>query len=343
MSGFDLQKITEHLSCSIFDAIQNLNESRCGIVLICDEGLKLVGTVTDADIRSGLANGLEISESILKITNRNPVIADISSTFEQMDRLFKDTQLRAIPKIDEKGILRECAFIDSYGKIQKFPKVMLIMAGGFGTRMGRLTENIPKPMLEIKGRPMVEHVLRSAVSEDFKDIFISTHYLSDKICQYFGDGAEFGASISYINEERPLGTIGSFGELPVSAGPILVTNADVLTNVGYSKLVDFHVYNSADITLAVHSHIIEHPFGVVKSNGIEFLGIEEKPKWTTSVNAGIYVINAEIKNIIEKNESISIPNFLSRAVRHNKRIITFPLHEEWVDLGSKADYFEHRD
>ena len=204
--------------------------------------------------------------------------------------------------------------------------------------MGNLTKDKPKPMLKVKNKPMLQHIVEMAVKEGFEKIFISTHYLAEQIHDYFGDGSTFGADINYIFEEKPLGTGGSFARLPVEEGLCLVTNADIISGVGYSKLVDFHRLHGGAATMAVKQHIIQHPFGVVKADGVDLLEFEEKPIWKTNINAGIYVLDMHLKKLIKKNEVIDMPNLIARASKEYKDVKIFPLHESWIDLGDLEAY-----
>lgn len=338
-----LSQICLSAEVTILDAIERMNETRKGIILICFDDKKLLGTVTDADVRTGLASGISLDEKITKITNTNPKTLPFGSKNSEIIECFKKTKFRAIPLVDLDNFIVDCLFVDQFSDSKAEQRILMIMAGGFGKRMGSLTEDTPKPMLRVKGKPILEHIVERAVIEKFENIFVSTHYLAGHINDYFGDGRNFGVKMDYINEVKPLDTAGSFAKLPVESGPVVVTNADVITNVAYTKLIEFHQLHDASITVAIHHHIIKHPFGVIISDGIDFLGIEEKPNWTTNINAGIYVLDASLKHLIEDGEALGMPELIKRVKQANKRVIVFPLHEDWVDLGSKADYLKHKD
>ena len=338
-----LAKICLSPSASILSAIESLNNSKLGVVLVCDDHGRLLGTITDADIRSGLASKRSLEESVLVIANKQTTTLPFGASNNEIAKCFIDTKLRAIPILDLQGVVVDCLFLDQLAPINKTQRILMIMAGGFGLRMGDLTKTMPKPMLPIKGRPMLEYIVEQAAKEKFERIFISTHYLSKKIKDHFNHGESFNIPIDYIDESEPLDTAGSFANIPISVGPVLVSNADVMTNVGYAKLIDFHNLNDADITVAVHTHIIKHPFGVIKSSGIDLIEIEEKPNWITSINAGIYVLDAKVKSLISKNESLPMTELISRVQKNDGRVIVFPLHEHWIDLGSQTDYYSYKD
>lgn len=325
-------------SASIMDAIECLSKSRKGVVLISESDGRFYGTITDADVRRGLASHMGLSDSVISIANNKPVTLPQDTTQQEIVQRFDETKLRAIPVIDKKNVAVDCLFLDDFMVFSQPQLVMMIMAGGFGKRMGQLTKNTPKPMLEVNGKPMIAHIIEQAASENFQKIYIATHYLGDQIQRYLGDGQEFNIPIEYIEENVPLNTGGSFANIPISQGPIVVTNSDVLTDVGYSKMVNFHLLQNAKATIAAHEHVIQHPFGVIRSDGIDFHGLEEKPKWVTNVNAGIYVLDASVRSLIKDREAISMPNLLQRAKNSGESVVMFPLHEFWTDLGTIAQY-----
>ena len=189
---------------------------------------------------------------------------------------------------------------------------------------------------------MIQHIIDRAVEEGFEKIFISTYYLKDKIKGLFWRWRQFWYSHRVSGGARAIGHGGSLSMIPTSEGPVVVTNTDVITNLGYSKLLDFHKLHDAQITMAVRKHSINHPFGVVKSDGLDFVGIEEKPVWLTDVNAGIYVVDSSQKSFVKSGESISMPEIILRAQANGEKIVLFPLHEECVDLGSLAEYEDMR-
>lgn len=325
-------------TATVIEAIRKLNDSNRGIILICDQDRNFLGTVTDTDIRSGLALGVALDEAVLKVACLQAIISREGSSRSQIAVKFKKTNLRAIPILSKSGVLVDCMFLDEFLEEITSDRKLLIMAGGFGKRMGELTRDTPKPMLKISGKPMIEHLVEKAAIENFKSIFISTHYLGRKIINFLGDGREYGVQINYINETVPLGTGGSFAELPVSSGPVVVVNADVRSGISFSKLLEFHEFHNATATIGTQKHVIQHPFGVVKSDGIEFSGIIEKPEWTSNINAGIYVLDASVKRLVQEKETISMPEVLRRTKVAGERVIIFPIHETWSDIGSQEQY-----
>ena len=229
-----------------------------------------------------------------------------------------------------------CYFEDNFFTIVEKPP-FLIMAGGYGKRLKKLTENIPKPMIKINQKPILEHIINKAKEENFTNIFISTHYKSEIIENYFGNGNKFDVNIKYIKEEKPLGTGGSFKSMCNFDGPIIITNGDIISKIGYQKLLDFHNLNQGIATMAVIKHEIKNPFGVVKHDGIRLLDFEEKPSWFSYVNAGIYVVESEVSTIIRKKQYTSMPSILKKLIDKKNDVFIFHLHEDWVDIGTPTE------
>jgi NDP-sugar pyrophosphorylase family protein len=215
---------------------------------------------------------------------------------------------------------------------------MIIMAGGFGRRLLPLTEDCPKPMLIVAGKPMLEHIIERAKLEGFSQFILSLHYLGQRITEYFGDGSRWQVEISYVNEEHPLGTVGALSLVePRPEYPFIVTNGDVLTDIRYGEMLDFHLSHQATATMAVRQHEWQHPFGVVKTKGIEIIGFEEKPIHRTHVNAGIYVLNPDALAHLQKGASCDMPTLFERLRRSGQSTIAYPMHEPWLDVGRAED------
>lgn len=330
-----LEKICLGKQSTIQDAILCLNQSHLGLVIVTDEKFRLVGTVTDTDIRQGLVVDANLNRPLIDICCCKPVSIAARTPVEEIRQVLQRTRLRAFPVIDPDKTVVDCILYDEImSKLIKDPTI-LIMAGGLGKRMGPLTDTTPKPMLEFDNKPMLQHVIEKAAKDGFTRVFISLHYLAQQITDYFGDGSALGVSIEYLIEERALDTAGSIGLLPDLDEPVVVTNADVMTTVSYAKMLDFHILNSADVTLATYKHKIQNPFGVIESDGLLFIDMKEKPVWTTNVNAGIYVFNPTTSNYIDAGEKISMPKFIKKIQADNRNVIVFPLYEDWMDLGTR--------
>ena len=217
---------------------------------------------------------------------------------------------------------------------------VFIMAGGFGKRLRPLTNNCPKPMLKLDKRPMLEILLTRFVNLGFSNFYISTHYMPEVISDYFGDGSKWNVKIQYVYEKYPLGTGGALGLLPDDVGdlPIILINGDILTTVDFVKILDFHEKNTAEATLCVRKYEYQVPYGVVSGDGLNVKSMEEKPTHEFFVNAGIYVVNREVKNLCERGEHMDMPRVLEKLVTNAKEVLMFPVHEYWLDIGRPDDY-----
>lgn len=334
----NLKKLILFPNQSISDGLKKLDESGLQIIIITDEDNNLIGTVTDGDIRKGLIKGITLSDKIIKVANLKPKFVYDTYSNNELLKTFNDFNYRALPVINAEKKLLDCYFINDFIKIKKNNSPLLIMAGGFGKRLGILTKEYPKPMLEINKKPLLHFIIEKAIKENFHDIFISVYFKSEIIKSYFGNGEKFNINIKYIDEKKPLGTGGCLKLLPNTNEPIVVVNGDVLTNEKYTNLLDFHTSTSSDITMAVFNHDIQNPFGVVKTNGFKLIEFEEKPVWTTKVNAGMYVIQNSVKNYINENETISMPNVIKRMNNDNKKCSVYTMSNFWIDIGTKNQF-----
>lgn len=327
-------------SQSIFDAISLINSSPYLIAVVVDSKNRVVGTITDGDIRRGLISGLSISESCNTIMNKDPIVSIEGDSLDQRKSILKANHINQLPITN---IDKEIIGLVYHGELITntiCENQMLIMAGGFGKRMQSLTEDTPKPMLLLGDKPILEHIILKAKSYGFRNFLISTHYLSEKIIDYFGNGDRLDVSIDYLQEEKPLGTGGAISLIKESIEtPLVITNGDLLIDINYRNLLDFHNQNNADATMAVRKHIIENPFGVVETEGFEIKSITEKPIYESNINAGIYVINNRIKDYIQPKEYIDMPDLFQRLIESKEgfRLLGYPLHEEWLDIGKPSD------
>ena len=215
---------------------------------------------------------------------------------------------------------------------------MVIMAGGKGPRLHPQTKNCPKPLLPVAGKPILEHIIESAKVEGFSHFILAIHHLGHMIEEYFGDGETFGVRIEYLREESPLGTAGALALLnPLPKIPFIVTNGDVLTDIHYGELLDFHIQHSAKATMAVRVHEWQNPFGVVETQGIEITGYEEKPISRSYINAGVYVIEPSVISSITKSAPIDMPTLFKSIQEQKMRAVAYPIHERWLDVGRPED------
>ncbi len=318
--------------------MQVLNETSLKIVLIVDEKDVLVGTISDGDIRRGLLKGLVLTSPIDSIVHGDALVVPPGVSREVVLQLMTVNKIQQIPIVDENMHVTGMHLWDQVNTPPARENTMVIMAGGKGTRLHPQTENCPKPLLPIAGKPILEHIIDRAKVQGFSHFILAIHYLGHMIEEYFGNGDAFGVKIGYLREESPLGTAGALSLLdPLPNVPFVVTNGDVLTDIHYGELLDFHVQHNARATMAVRVHEWQNPFGVVETRGVDIIGYEEKPLFHTHINAGVYVLEPSAISFISKSVPCDMPTLFDRIKEKDMRTIAYPIHERWLDVGRPDD------
>ena len=326
------------IAASIQQAIACLDESSLKIVVVVDAGGILVGTVTDGDIRRGLLRGLDIAGPVGGVVHREPLVAPPQLARNMVLQLMQANKVQQLPVVDERRRVIGLYLWDEMQVPKTRDNTLVIMAGGRGTRMLPHTENCPKPLLPVGGKPMLEHIIERAKAEGFERFVLAIHYLGHMIEDYFGDGRNLQVQIEYLREQFPLGTVGALGLLRTRPEePFLVTNGDVLTDIRYGELLDFHNRHGASATMAVRLHEWQHPFGVVKTKGVDIVGFEEKPVSRSHINAGVYVLAPQALDLIGEDEHCDMPTLFARLQEKPARTIVYPMHEPWLDVGRPDD------
>lgn len=324
---------------SIGDAIKILNDTALKIVLVADSDLKLVGTVTDGDIRRGLLRDLTLASPISEVINTKPIVVPQNYTEEVVLKIMSSHKIFQIPIVDE-GLKLVGLHVRNEQNIKvSRDNVMVIMAGGKGTRLLPKTEKIPKPMLRLGPKPILEHIIERAKAEGFTRFVLAIHHLGEVIEEYFGDGKSLGVTISYVKEKTPLGTAGALSLIePKPSQPIIVTNGDVLTDVKYGDLFHFHNYSNGKATMTVQVREWQNPYGVVHTNGIEITSYEEKPITRTMINAGVYVIDPSVLEILTGETPCDMPQLFELARKRGMKTVAYFAHEPWIDVGTHDDF-----
>lgn len=323
---------------TIQQVIRNLDQVAIKIVLVVNDAGEFQGTISDGDIRRGLLRGLELSSPITSIVHRDALIVPPGMARDTVVQLMLANKIQQIPVVDENRYVVGLHLWDQVTSPLIRPNLMVVMAGGMGIRMRPHTLNCPKPMLPVAGKPMLEHIIERAKLEGITHFVLAIHYLGTIIEDHFGNGDRYQVRIDYLREQSPLGTAGALGFLdPRPEEPFLVTNGDVLTDIKYGELLDFHARHDAVATMAVRLHEWQHPFGVVQTRGVDIVGIEEKPVSRSHINAGIYVLNPEVLNAIAKNSHCNMPTLFEYLQAKGKRTIAYPMHEPWLDVGRPDD------
>jgi dTDP-glucose pyrophosphorylase len=328
-------------SATIQEAIRNLDEIAIKIALVVDTESKLVGTISDGDIRRGLLRGLTLSSPITSVIHGNPFVVPPNMALDTVKQLMVANKIQQIPVVDDDRRVVGVHLWDQISTPQTRSNAMIIMAGGKGTRLRPHTENCPKPMLPVGDKPMLEHIIERAKSNGINHFILAIHYLGHMIEDYFGDGSKLNIRIEYIREQSPLGTAGALGlMIDKPKQPFLVTNGDVLTDINYGDLLDFHARHQAMATMAVRIHEWQHPFGVVQTRGLAIIGFEEKPVARTHINAGVYVLSPDALSVLNANEICDMPTLFERLQANEMRTVAYPMHEPWLDVGRPSDYAE---
>jgi len=334
-----MKKFTISNQLTIRKALEQINLNAKNFLIVLDVNGLFVGLITEGDIRRSILSGTSIEEKIDTIVNRNPeVLEEDGLDSKKIKEKFDSMKVSVLPVI-KNGILKDILFRKDLKKALLNKTLVVIMAGGFGKRMAPLTDNCPKPMLEIDGKPILEIILLKLKKYGFKNFVISLHHLPEKIIKYFTDGSDLGINISYVQEEKPLGTAGSLKLIDTKGyDHILLSNADVLTNLNFKKLIDYHVKANAYISVAAREYSYQIPFGVIDHENNDVMGIKEKPTITNFHSAGIYVLNPILLKSILQNEYLDMPNFIDKCIKEEKKISMFPFFDSWVDLGRPEDF-----
>lgn len=317
-----------------------------GIALVLDDQRHLIATVTDGDLRRAILAGMDLELPVNGLLARRdprfhtgPVTASVGTPDSELLHLMSTTTLRQIPLIDNDGRVVSIALLSELVKEYELPLRAVVMAGGYGMRLRPLTDDIPKPMLPVGDRPLLELIVEQLRGAGIRQVNVTTHYKSEVIADHFKDGQAFGVDINYVNEDQPLGTAGALSLLEESDEPLLVMNGDILTRVDFRAMHDFHREHNAELTVAVRQYEMRVPYGVVETNGVEVTGISEKPVLRQFINAGIYLLNPAVVRLIPNGEASDIPDLIHRLMKDNRRVVCFPVREYWLDIG-KADNYD---
>tara|TARA_Y100000996_G_scaffold136681_1_gene103892 strand:- start:1407 stop:2444 length:1038 start_codon:yes stop_codon:yes gene_type:complete len=335
-SKFDINNHLVTKETKISEVIKVLQENDTKITIVISEDRKLLGSITDGDIRRGLLEGFNIDDNCELIMNNEPSHA-LKDDQITINRILKEKKVSPIIVDKYKKVLTLYSYGTSIREISK-PNKIVIMAGGKGERLMPLTEDTPKPLLTIKDKPIIEYIVEGFVKNGFHDITLSVGYKSEKLVDYFNNST-FSKNITYITESTPLDTAGSLSLLSVDKikDPIIVKNGDIITNVNYDELLNFHNQHNKSITVCASEYKVSIPFGSIKTiNGV-ISNITEKPTIKHHINAGIYVINPDIIKNMKHNIPISMIDLLNKYIKTGN-VIAYPLYESWIDIGSPEDF-----
>lgn len=332
--------------CSIINAMKIIQEGAIGIALIVNEQGHLLSTLTDGDIRRAILNKIDLENKVSCLSKYkpsdypDPVVAHIGTSKEKLIEIMRERVLRHIPLIDEKGRVKEIVLLSDLVQDKFLDSFVttVVMAGGEGKRLHPLTKNVPKPMLPLNGEPLMKHTIEKLREGGIKKIQISTRYKSEIIKNYFGNGSKFGIDINYVDENRPLGTAGALGLMDVPSGTVLIINGDILTQLNFEAMYDFHHSHHAMMTVGLSKYEFQVPYGVVQTEDVVIKSLVEKPKHTFFVLAGIYLLEPLVYEYIPKGQRFDMTDLINCLLKAKERVISFPIQEYWLDIGLHNDY-----
>jgi len=338
----DIKALCININSTIHDAIENLEVSQVGIVLVTEDSGKLVRTITDGDIRRAILEHIDFSESLDSLTPneiyKTPITALEGTDQESLLKLLRDNTIRHLPIIDSIGRVTGLVTVDDFALQPTNTVEAVIMAGGSGTRLKPLTDDIPKPMLPLGDKPLMEIIIQQLKEANIQKVNVTLNHKPDKIIDYFGNGKTFGVDIEYITEDKPLGTAGSLKLMPEPSETILVINGDILTQVDFGAMVEFHKSHQSELTVAVQEHIFQIPYGVIECDGVKIDRLREKPELDFFINAGIYLMEPSVLKIIPSNQRFDMTDVIHRLIREQRPVVAFPVREYWKDIGQHSDY-----
>lgn len=322
-------------------AIAKIDAASTQVALVVDSDRRLLGTLSDGDVRRGLLAGVDLTDPVKRCMFRSPTTARVGESREAIVAKMRGLMLHQIPVLDNSGRVVDLKTIDDYLTVPARENWVIIMAGGLGTRLKDLTHETPKPMLIVGGRPLLEIIIRRFVEQGFRHIWLSVNYHAEQIEKHFGDGSAFGAEVSYLREDKRLGTAGALSLLPQAPNaPLLVTNADLLVTVDYGEILDAHVASGAVATMGVREYEYQIPYGVVRTEEDQIAELEEKPVHQALVNAGIYVLAPDVLMHVPDDAFFDMPELFAALIGGGERTRCHRIDGYWLDIGRHEDYYK---
>lgn len=325
---------------SLQQAIKTINEGSLRIAMVVSPDKTLLGTITDGDIRRALLNYMKMESPVSEIMHQKPTTARENDSQAHLLSLMKSKGLLHIPILNAEKQLIGIETIHHLIESPQYNNPVLLMAGGFGTRLHPLTKDTPKPLLKVGRKPILETILQQFISAGFKNFYISTYYKAEMIRDYFGDGSQWDISIQYTEEEKPMGTAGALGLLPHSSinDSLIVMNGDILTKVNFENLLSFHQQQGSIATMCVREYEYQVPYGIIETHNQRITKIAEKPIYNYFVNAGIYVLEPELLKQVKDYDYLDMPSLIEQQLRCEKQVSSFPIYEYWLDIGRMEEF-----
>ncbi len=335
----DWRKAVIHCGLSIRETVKLIDESATQIALVTAPDGRLLGTVTDGDMRRGILKGVALDEPVERIMNPDPTVMRGNESRDAILAVMRNKGVHQIPIVDPDGRLAGLELIDEIVQGAERDNAVVLMAGGLGSRLRPLTDDCPKPLLKVGNKPIIETIIENFIEYGFRRFYISINYKAEMIEEYFGDGSKWGVEIKYLREGERMGTAGSLGALSGKFGkPLFVMNGDLLTRVNFSQLLAFHAEHVAKATMCVREYDFQVPYGVVKIDKGRLQDIEEKPVHRFFVSAGIYVLEPEVLELIPTGAHLDMPALFKLLLDRKMHAAVFPIREYWLDIGRLDDF-----
>lgn len=323
---------------NIQDVVQILEDADVKTVFVIDTFGKPIGSVTDGDVRRGILKGIPLTEDVSKVMNRNPRLLTLGAKKSEIAKTMRDNRIAHVGLVNASNVLVDIQPRVSDHSFANVDNSVVIMAGGKGQRLRPLTDKCPKPMLHVGGRPLLETTMQRLSSQGFKKFYVSLNYMGDYIEKHFGDGSNMDISISYLRENDELGTAGALGRLsPPTTLPLVVVNGDVLTNLDYRKVLDFHLSQSSAATMVVREYETQVPYGVVETENLNIVRLREKPVYRYFVNAGVYVLDPSVVSLLPVDKFYDMPGLFNLAKNEGYTTLAYPCSDYWIDIGHVDD------
>ena len=325
---------------SIREAMRAIDTASLRMAFIVSDEKCLLGTITDGDIRRGLLKNLNMDDAALLVMNENPITAYQDLDKSHLLKIIEEEDLLCLPIITNSGVLVNVVTAKDLARFERRDNPVFVMAGGFGTRLRPLTDNCPKPMLPVGGKPILETLVTMMVKQGFHNFYFSTHFLPEIIKEHFGDGSKWACKINYLYESEPKGTGGALSLLPTNMPnlPMVVINGDILTDIDFNKLLDYHIGNKFDATMCLRDVETQISYGVVKTEENIVLSMTEKPTYRHNINTGIYILSKKCFSSVPKNIKVDMPDHLKSRIAGGSVVGAMRHSGYWLDIGQLSDY-----
>lgn len=321
------------------EAIAVIDRTGHQFALVLQEDDRLEGVLSDGDVRRAVLRGVDLHVPTAEVMNRDPLTADAGASNAELLAQMRRKVLRHLPLVDAGRRVVDVVLLETLMGAMERPNHVVLMAGGLGSRLMPLTERCPKPMLKVGGKPILESILENFYEQGFRRFHFAVNYLAEMFIEHFGDGHKWGVEITYLHENKRLGTAGALSLLPeVPQDPIIVMNGDLLTRMRFDNLLDFHVEHRAAATMTVREYDFQVPYGVVKLDGHHIAAMEEKPVQRFFVNAGIYALSPEALGHIPADTFFDMPTLFEKLMQQGGTTSAYPLREYWLDIGRMEEF-----